>query len=273
MLSLTVLAIAAASITAETPSRPTLLLVGSPHLANNNRDVINARIEDITTPKRQQEVQALVDRLARFKPTRIAIEWKADDQAGLDRRYADYRAGRLKLTANERDQIALRLAAKLNLKRVDAIDWNGDAPGDANTYDFSGWAARNAQADRLEALRSEGQASTDAQVDRWRCLPITDWYRDLNTPDALAAGHRLYYDIARIGDATDSPGAAWVGAWYARNLRIFNHLTRIAAPTDRVLVLYGSGHAYLLDRFARESGAFSLEDTLSYLPASGAKCP
>lgn len=119
------LALAASLAPAE---KPVLLVVGSPHLANNNRDVVKTSIEDVLTPARQREVEALVEHLARFRPTRVAVEWDAADQAGLDRRYADYRAGRLRLTANERDQIALRLAAKLNLRGVDAVDWSGDAP-------------------------------------------------------------------------------------------------------------------------------------------------
>lgn len=163
-----------------------LLIVGSPHLANNNRDLVNARIEDVTTADRQRDIERLVEDLARFRPTRIALEWDAADQAGLDRRYADYRSGRLLLTANERDQIGLRLAAKLNLPRVDAVDWNDGAPGPQEAYDFPSWAARNGQKARLEELRVEEQAKTDAQTARWRCLPISDWYRELNTPGARA---------------------------------------------------------------------------------------
>ncbi|WP_404338374.1 hypothetical protein AB2M62_05595 [Sphingomonas sp. MMS12-HWE2-04] len=31
-------------------------------------------------------------------------------------------------------------------------------------------------------------------------------------------------------------------------------------------MLYGAGHGYLLDRYARESRGFTLSDTLRYLP-------
>lgn len=270
--SLIAFALAMAPTPAVPVEQPKLLIVGSPHLANNNRDMVNPRIEDVTTPDRQREIAALVDGLARFKPTRIAIEWKADDQAGLDRRYADYRAGRLTVGANERDQIALRLAAKLDLARVDAIDWNDNAPGPDEAYDFSGWAERNGQAGPLKELIAVGQANINAQTARWRCQPITQWYRDLNTPAELATLHRAYYEIARIGDGRESPGAAWVGAWYGRNLRIFNRLTSNARPGDRVLVLYGAGHAYLLNQFARESGVFSVVDPLSFLPVQQPRC-
>lgn len=272
MSSLVALALAIASTPAAPAKQPTLLIVGSPHLANNNRDLVNARIEDVMTPDRQREIETLVDSLARFKPTRIAVEWDADDQAGLDRRYADYRSGRFKLTANERDQVALRLAAKLNLARVDAIDWSGDAPGTREAYDFSRWAERNGQAGPLKELVARGQASTDARTVRWRCLPIAQWYRDHNAPSELAADHQAYYTIATIGDGRESPGAAWVGAWYARNLRIFNRLVSIAQPGDRIFVLYGAGHAYLLNQFARESGVFALADPLAFIPSQASRC-
>lgn len=272
MSSLVALALAFASNFTAPTQQPTLLIIGSPHLANNNRDLVNARIEDVTTPDRQREIEALVDSLARFKPTRIAIEWDADDQAGLDRRYADYRAGRFKLTANERDQVALRLAAKLNLARVDAVDWNNAAPGPEEAYDFSGWAERNGQAGPLKELIARGQASTDARTARWRCQPIAQWYRDHNDPAELAASHQEYFTLAKIGNGSESPGAAWVGAWYARNLRIFNRLASIAKPGDRILALYGAGHAYLLDQFARESGVFAVADPLSFLPVQQPRC-
>ena len=246
--------------------RPAMMIVASPHLANNNRDMVKTAIEDVTTPARQREIEALVAMLAEFRPTRVAIEWDQDDQATLDQRYADYRAGRLKLTANERDQIGLRLAAKLGLPKVEAVDWNGAPPGDQGDYDFFAWAAANGQVDRLKALIARSQAETDARTTRWRRQPISGWYTEMNQPAFWAADHRVYYDLALTGDERAAPGAAWVGTWYARNLRIFGNLVRIAKPKDRLLVLYGSGHAHLLTQFARESHAFDLVDAITYLP-------
>src|SRR3546814_5205238 len=69
--------------------RPELLILGSPHLANNNRDIANVHVEDVTTPAHQREIETLVDALARFRPTRIAIEWPSSDQAGLDKRRSE----------------------------------------------------------------------------------------------------------------------------------------------------------------------------------------
>src|SRR3546814_9808231 len=102
----------------------------------------------------------------------------------------------------------------------------------------------------------------DATAARMRCTPIADWYRALNTPAARDRLNRIYYDYALIGDGETDPGAVWVGNWYTRNLRIFGHLVRLAKPDDRVLVLYGAGHGFLLDQDARQSGAFDVVDPL-----------
>ena len=45
------------------------------------------------------------------------------------------------LTRDERDQLGLRLAAKLDLPRVDAVDWLDGPPGKDEDYDFEGYPA------------------------------------------------------------------------------------------------------------------------------------
>lgn len=90
---------------------------------------------------------------------------------------------------------------------------------------------------------------------------IRSWLLQVNRSEALAANHRVYFDLASVGDDTQQPGASWVGAWHGRNLRIFNNLVRLTdRPHDRILAIFGFGHAHLLRQFATESGAFRLVD-------------
>ena len=66
------------------PADIEVMVLGTYHMDNPGLDVINARIGDVTTPTRQHELADVADRLARFKPTRIAIEVtpKPKDQSG-----------------------------------------------------------------------------------------------------------------------------------------------------------------------------------------------
>ena len=81
----------------------------------------------------------------------------------------------------------------------------------------------------------------------------------LNNPEHLADMNRDYFDFAMLGDDQKSPGANWVGSWHMRNLRIFAKLVRVAdKPGDRVLVIYGAGHGFLLNEFAQQSHAFKV---------------
>jgi len=244
---------------------PTLLVLGSGHLANPGRDLVNVRVDDVLTAKRQAQIAKVVEQLAVFRPTFIAVEWPQAVQSKLDALYDEYRAGKRELTATEREQFGMRLAAKLNLPRVHAIDWVNSPPGDDKSYDYPAWAESHGQKPKLQAMVERITATT---VRLAPDEPIANWLIRMNRPQSLLDNHRMYFDTASIGDSESQPGAAWVGGWYARNLRIFTSLTRLGAgPQDRILVIFGYGHAHLLRQFARESGAFRLVDVDQVLKA------
>jgi hypothetical protein len=263
-----IIAVGGALCLAATPApKPQLMVLGLPHFGNPGRDIANTKVEDVLAPRRQREIEALVDRLATFRPNHVAIEWETGEQAKLDARYADYRAGRYKLARDEDEQIGFRLAAKLGLPRVDAVDWNQDAPGKDEDYDFPGWLKAHGRGAEWDAYQRDSQAEADAQGARQRCTPIADWVRDDNGPEGSARYARPYFTIATFGDETQNPGAAWVGAWYARNLRIYHNLLRVGGtPGSRTVAIFGAGHGPWLRADAEQSGRFTLVDALRYLP-------
>ncbi|MGF6491942.1 hypothetical protein ABIE56_000095 [Luteibacter sp. 621] len=262
LLALAPLGIAAAQ------EKPTMMFLGSAHLANHNRDIANERVEDVLAPKRQAELESLVDQLATWKPTHIAIEFPHAKQAQLDERYAAYRAGTYKLTAEESDQIGLRLAKKLGLPRVDAVDWNEEAPGTDADYDWMAWAKANGKGTQLDKLVKDLKDGAARDTAYLKDHSILQWYQLWNDPQRMHKDEAGYFDMALFGTDTNNPGAAWVGQWYARNLRIFTHIRELATkPGDRILVIYGSGHGPHLRKDATESGIFELTDTYAYLKA------
>jgi len=87
-----------------------------------------------------------------------------------------------------------------------------------------------------------------------------------NDPETIGTIHRnFYYSLLKLVTATDPAGAALNYGWYARNAIIFFKLDAVSQPGDRVIVLFGSGHAYWLRHFAEEMPGFRVVDPLPYL--------
>ena len=244
---------------------PQLLILGTAHLNNPGHDMNNMAVDDVLTAKRQVEIADVVNHMARFRPTRVAIECDPQQQAKWDSRYAEFRAGKYSLTRDERDQIGLRLANAMNLPQVDCVDFQGSPPGPEEAYDFPAYALAHGQQAALDALKVAGKAMVADETAFLRTHALIDWYRRMNTAASLKADNALYFRYAAMGGNDAHPGAAWVGGWYARNLIIMENVRRIARPGDRVFMIFGAGHGYLLHAFAEDSGAFHVVDTESFL--------
>jgi hypothetical protein len=108
------------------PPLAEVLVLGSYHMGNPGRDIFNLKADDVLAPKRQAEIRELLDVLARFRPTKIAIE--ADSNSPKIKQYQDYLAGKYELGRDERDQIGFRLGKELNLPKIYGIDEQEDFP-------------------------------------------------------------------------------------------------------------------------------------------------
>ena len=188
-----------------------------------------------------------------------------DQDAALNEEYRRYRAGDFALTRTEEHQLGFRLAGELGHERVYATNWN-EAEGYARGLDEAYAFAQAHQPALYEELMGGGQRALAEGQARLARGSIRQVLCQGNAPDRLAADHRRYLTLARVGAGTDYVGIGWVQGWYARNLRIFVNLTRIiATPDDRVLVLYGSGHIPLLAQFIGDSGLYTLASAQAYL--------
>src|SRR5215210_6046828 len=90
-------------------AKPEILVLGTFHMANPGRDVVNTQVDDVLSPKRQKEMTHLVEVLKKFRPTKIAIESNVGSKR-TPQEYANYVAGKYVLSRNEIDQLGYRLA-------------------------------------------------------------------------------------------------------------------------------------------------------------------
>lgn len=266
LMSAVVLASTAGTATRAAPpqhAKPAIvevMIVATYHMSNPAQDVINFKSDDVLTPRRQREIRQVTESLARFRPTAVAVEWEPDYAAA---RWADYRAGKLGGSRNEVVQLGFRLAAATGARAFGA-----DAEG---AFPF-GPLAQFAQAHGFGELLAEGLEEAKANtVSEQRLLEregTPALLRRLNQPAYVARNHALYMSTLRIGNGEQQPGVELVSSWYRRNARICANLLQATKPGDRLVVLFGGNHAYMLRQCISETPGTKLVEALRYLPTS-----
>jgi len=217
--------------------RPEVLVLGVYHMANPGRDVYNVEADDVLAPKRQREIAELVAVLKRFQPTKIAVE--ASPRSDLAKRYADYVAGTRPLSRNEVEQIGFRLAKELGHLAVHPADADGEFP----LPRVLKYAKATGQGGRLDSQMTQVGEWVKATDEYLKTHTVLQTLRYLNSDANVAREVGWHYLIARYGEPYDYAGPDLLAEWYRRNLRIYNEVAKlVAAPHDRVLVIFGSGH-------------------------------
>ena len=250
---------------AATPQAEVLLL-GSYHMDNPGLDLHDAKADDVLAPKRQAEIQELTAVLARFRPTKIAVEWDAGNQARLDRVFGEYEAGKHQLTRDERQQVGMRLAKLVGLKKIYAIDTMWDFPYGS----LVNWAKANGRSAELETIDRMGAEQAKADEEYLLSHTVLEMFRHLNSVESVANNGAFYARCGHFGDDNDPAGARLLTRWYERNTFILTSLLGIIEPGDRVFVLYGAGHMTLLHRFIADDPTLKLR-RLEELPGAATK--
>ena len=264
---------ASATAGAAEPAPVEVMVLGTYHFDNPGRDLNNVTADDVTLPKRQAELAALSEALAAFRPTKVMVERQSAAPDLADDRFAAFTPAALASDRNEIVQIGYRLAHRLKLGKVHAID-EQPGPGEPDYFPFgkvAEFAAANGLQPRIDALMAKGAAITAAAQAKMATATIAELLIDDNDPDGAASRIDLYYELLPIGDANQQPGAELNAMWYMRNAKIFAKLIKAAEPGDRILVVYGSGHNYWLRHFASATPGFRSVDPLPYLRAAAGK--
>jgi hypothetical protein len=260
-------ALLVASITpvhAASPEPVRVMVVGTFHLDNPGQDLHNMKVDDVSTPKRQKELADVAERLMRFKPTSVMVEsQRRDPGAATLARYREYLAGTLAPSKSEVVQIGFRLAKAAGLKEAFGIDVDGDFPFEA----VQKFAEAHGQAALLEAEGAKVDGWLKEASDVLASSTIRATLAWFNRPERVALDNAFYQDMLSVGALDEQPGAALVAAWNKRNFEICARLVQLAKPGDRVVVLFGSGHAYLLRQCIAATPGFELVEPNAYLGA------
>lgn len=246
--------------------RPKVLLVGTFHFEYYDLD---AHVTDkdkrvnVKEPKRQREMQELVDYIARFKPTAIAVE-AGENTGWLMKRYRGYQRTDSLPRADEREQIGFRLMKRFALDTVYGVD----AP--TLLSDLWDRPDSNSLHPILDSIYADWDFTSDDAISQ----RYSTWYRSFddyhvshtllesfryhNADKTLDRDYGAYLNgDFKLGKYRGADGLAM--HWYARNLRILRNIQELhLKPTDRLVVIYGAGHMGILKHLFECTPEFEL---------------
>ena len=255
--------------------KPTIMILGTYHMANPGVNTFDIEADDVTNSKRQRELRQLIKQLVRFNPTKIAVEIDTSRDAEVETLYRDYLNETYQLEKSEFDQICLPLAKEMEHPKIYCVDWfrREDPPVDDDVESF---AKANNQSGLLEKTYTMGQALaqqlTITLTELQENGSVIDMLHYLNQVDTIRAMHEINnfppLIQAQIGKRDQYIGLNWLLGWYERNLKIYVNITRITESTDeRILLIIGAGHTSLIQQFLEDSGDYIVESPLKYLKA------
>lgn len=257
--------------------KPTVMILGTSHFDNPGMDARNMKMDNVLAPKRQREIRQLIRQLRAFQPTKIALEADERFDAEINANYQGYLEDTYQLTRREGEQIGFRLAKQMRHPKMYCVDYwpeqNPLIPEDLgkDLIDCYTFAKTHNQEHLLSSPPAEGKMYQDKDGTTWiepdTYEPLKDMFIRFNDPKGRLANHQVYLRSVRIGIGNQYPGAnRFILFWYARNLKIFVNLTRIIeAKDDRILLIIGAGHVFLLQQLLENSGDYTVETPLKYL--------
>lgn len=258
--------------------RAKVLLLGVFHFAYPNLDTFKHEDKvDMLSERRRKEAAEVVERLAAFRPTKVAVEALPSQEAKVNEEYRAFREGTLKIQADEGHQISYPVAALMGHDRLYGInEWGRPYLTEQELLDYArkrlGDAAAGLSEDELwyrlhdESWLERGRRLVSYGERVLREGTLRDCLLFLNSDEHIAADHGLYLSWldSEPGDYTMPDHiTSW---WYGRNIRIFANLKRITeSPDDRILVVIGAGHIPILKHLVSWSPKHELVDVRTYL--------
>ena len=266
-----VLTLFISTVFAQPQQKTEVLTLGSFHFAFRNLDLIKTSKEDqidVLDAKYQREIEDIVARIAKFKPTIIAIERDPDKQVKYDSLYNQYLLGNYNLARDEEQQIGFRIAKMMKLKTLYCVNaWGRD-------YEVLDSVLEGKDSVENKKFMNYFTKYADT-IKQYFPKPIfkTEGIRaeliQKNDRNNIRADMGTYLLGIFKYQTTDNEffGPDFVtGWWFNRNLRIFRNIQKInAKSTDRILVIFGAGHMTLLNSFFDASPDYKLLNVNDYL--------
>lgn len=257
------LALIAFNITSAQTKKKQILLVGTFHYANPGLDVAQLNNFNIMSEKSQKELEIMSNKIKKFGPDKIFVEWEFSKQADLDKFYNKNTDSLFKTNKSEITQLALRIAKKLNHKKLYGMNLYTSFP-----YDSLMMAMEKAnQKDLMEKNKLTTKNFEKQHNEKIRKSSLQEMMLYYNTKQSENENIQWYLEVAnRAGNTDDFTGPSLVSNWYKRNLYMYSLIQKLTESTDnKIMILVGAGHAALIREFITHDPEFELVELSTVL--------
>ena len=206
----------------------------------------------ILEPDQQQSIKAFIELLKNYKPTKILLEWEPKYANKTNKDYRDFLNNKFSISTHENEvyQIGFRLAKELKHTQLYFIDDQTDYIGTLDNFSFDAFTKYAKENDDGFFNRYEETMSKTFQHNQkllTNLLPserITILNSDKNQE---INSNRMHMYEVRVGIQKSWIGPDWLGRWYQRNVRMLANSIKLAEKNDRLLIIVGDNHKWILD--------------------------
>jgi hypothetical protein len=190
--------------------------------------------------RKENEIKELVNYLADFKPTRIALEWEKTEDDELNKKYKNSNGN---YSVDEIQQVGFRLAQKLKHEKVHAVNWTGHlTQDDINNLNNE---IRNSYPDLLNTMMTLIEKTAVISSDS----ELINSFRELNDKRSVKDFEKMYLSFVDVkDDKGEMLGFTFLNKWMERELMICKNIveTLTSNSEERILLIIGSDHLWML---------------------------
>lgn len=208
--------------------------------------------QEVLTLENQESIQKLVEVLADYQPTKIVLELEPSQQTQIDQYYRKFLIDSLDLSdkSNEVYQLGFRLARVLGHKKVYLFDDQTEYIGSLTDFTFKSFVDYAKENDKGFYDRYEKNLIDNFEQHQ-KMLGQQSLYDRIALMNSLRAqkmnAQRMHMYELRVGIQKSWIGPDWVARYYQRNLRMAANVLKMEETGDRILIIVGDNHKWVLD--------------------------
>lgn len=238
-----------------------VLLIGSFHFANPGLDASKLKSLDINSNSVQKDINTIVAAIKKFKPSKIFVEYRFQDQQKLNDIYTDFLNNKSTTGINEKSeiyQLGFKSGKALGLSQIEAIDYKANLSGTDSVMKVM-------QATNQEQLMQAIPEYVQAISGNFNGLvkdgaSIIEILLAQNTKNSRNLDLGFYTNLlTKAGNKDNFIGADVATQWYRRNINMFSLIQKSLTENDqKIMILLGASHIAVLEKLFELNPEYSI---------------